>query len=233
MASSERGFSRIGRTGEPHLTHLIATIGRLVCAGCSGLAVREGAVLSCPERARPGIGRIGVIVALRPRASADQLAAAAKQLAMHIAQQPRLSQHRLGTAIFFRARPFSSFCFCSGERAGGGVCAEQARKAESRMRSSRRWLMGGCASFTRKSFCSSKSLSRPENQDLRLSSSQAGKSIWGKPIRVSRLRALCPGEGIDRIVRFCGGGGRSAQERGASIDLRMQAFARAVSEGRR
>src|SRR4029077_15078204 len=88
MASlREAVFPSSGRRVEAQLTHLIATIGEnLVLRRLQRLAVREGAVFSYVHNSLgPGIGRIGVIVALASRAGADQLAALGKQLAMHIA----------------------------------------------------------------------------------------------------------------------------------------------------
>src|SRR5258707_12643538 len=86
MASlREAVFPSSGRTVEAHLTHLIATIGEnLVLRRLQRLAVREGAVFSYVHNALgPGIGRIGVIVALASRASADQLGGICQQLATH------------------------------------------------------------------------------------------------------------------------------------------------------
>jgi elongation factor Ts len=88
MASlREAVFPSSGRTVEAQLTHLIATIGEnLVLRRLQRLAVREGAVFSYVHNSLgPGIGRIGVIVALASAAGADQLAGLGKQLAMHIA----------------------------------------------------------------------------------------------------------------------------------------------------
>jgi elongation factor Ts len=76
-----------GRTVEDELTHLIATIGEnLVLRRLRRLAVQKGGVFSYVHNALgPGIGRIGVIVALASHADAEQLASLGKQLAMHIA----------------------------------------------------------------------------------------------------------------------------------------------------
>ena len=76
-----------GRTVEGELTHLIATIGEnLVLRRLQRLAVQEGGVFSYVHNTLgPGLGRIGVIVALASPADAEQLAGLGKQLAMHIA----------------------------------------------------------------------------------------------------------------------------------------------------
>src|SRR5437899_235371 len=84
---SEAVFPRSGRTAEAELTHMIATIGEnLVLRRLQRLAIRKGAVFSYVHNVLgPGLGRIGVIVALASRADTDQLAGLGKQLAMHIA----------------------------------------------------------------------------------------------------------------------------------------------------
>jgi elongation factor Ts len=76
-----------GRTVESELTHLIATIGEnLVLRRLQRLAVQEGGVFSYVHNTLgPGLGRIGVIVALASHAGTEQLAGLGKQLAMHIA----------------------------------------------------------------------------------------------------------------------------------------------------
>src|SRR5258707_8568811 len=88
MASlREAVFPSSGRTVEAQLTHLIATIGEnLVLRRLQRLSVREGSVFSYVHNALgPGLGKIGVIVALAALAGADQLAGLGKPLATHIA----------------------------------------------------------------------------------------------------------------------------------------------------
>jgi elongation factor Ts len=76
-----------GRTVEEELTHLIATIGEnLVLRRTARLAVSEGGVFAYMHNALgPGIGKIGVIVALEAAAPYAALADLGKQLAMHVA----------------------------------------------------------------------------------------------------------------------------------------------------
>jgi len=80
-------FPGSGRTVEGELTHLISTIGEnIVLRRVRRLSVGQGAVFSYVHNALgPGIGKIGVIVALSSSAPADRLATLGKQLAMHIA----------------------------------------------------------------------------------------------------------------------------------------------------
>src|SRR5439155_13239538 len=83
----EAVFPSSGRTVEAEMTHLIATIGEnLVLRRLQRLAVLEGGVFSYVHNALgPGLGKIGVIVALTSPATVDQLAGLGRQLAMHIA----------------------------------------------------------------------------------------------------------------------------------------------------
>ncbi|MGH7046966.1 MAG: translation elongation factor Ts [Stellaceae bacterium] len=76
-----------GRTVEAELTDLIATIGEnLVLRRSTRLAVAQGGVFSYMHNSLgPGLGKIGVIVALESGAPASALAELGKQLAMHIA----------------------------------------------------------------------------------------------------------------------------------------------------
>jgi elongation factor Ts len=83
----EMAYPGSGRTVEAELTHLIATIGEnLVLRRVNRLSAREGVVFSYVHNALgPGIGKIGVIVALTSTLAPDGLAELGKQLAMHIA----------------------------------------------------------------------------------------------------------------------------------------------------
>ena len=76
-----------GRTVEEELTHLIATIGEnLVLRRSTRLAVGQGGVFSYMHNALgPGLGKIGVIVALESTAPASALSDLGRQLAMHVA----------------------------------------------------------------------------------------------------------------------------------------------------
>jgi elongation factor Ts len=76
-----------GRSVEEELTYLISTIGEnLVLRRVKRLAVGEGLVATYVHNTLgPGIGRIGVIVALASSAPAEPVAALGKQLAMHVA----------------------------------------------------------------------------------------------------------------------------------------------------
>ncbi|RVU39319.1 elongation factor Ts [Hwanghaeella grinnelliae] len=76
-----------GRTVAEQLTHNIATIGEnMSFRRAKVLEVSQGLVASYMHGALvPGLGKIGVLVALESSASADVLEALGKQIAMHIA----------------------------------------------------------------------------------------------------------------------------------------------------
>ena len=74
-------------TVEEKLTGLIASIGeKLQLRRAEGLSVENGLVATYTHNAvAPGLGKIGVLVALESAADATKLAALGKQLAMHVA----------------------------------------------------------------------------------------------------------------------------------------------------
>ncbi len=75
------------RTVSEQLTHLIATIGEnMAIRRAAVLAVDAGVVTSYIHTAiRPGLGRIGVLVALQSTGDQEKLLALGKQIAMHVA----------------------------------------------------------------------------------------------------------------------------------------------------
>jgi elongation factor Ts len=83
----EVAYPGSGRTVEAELTYLIATIREnLVLRRLKRLSAGQGGVFSYVHNALgPGIGKIGVIVALTSTIAPDELAVLGKQLAMHIA----------------------------------------------------------------------------------------------------------------------------------------------------
>jgi elongation factor Ts len=76
-----------GRTVAEELTELVARIGEnLVMRRSERLAVGNGVVASYMHNSlAPGLGKIGVLVALESEAATDALAALGRQLAMHVA----------------------------------------------------------------------------------------------------------------------------------------------------
>lgn len=80
-------FPGTGRTVADELTHMIATIGENMSLRRAGaLSVNEGVVASYIHNAAgPGLGRIGVLVALESSGAKDKLEGLARNLAMHVA----------------------------------------------------------------------------------------------------------------------------------------------------
>ncbi|HXZ00876.1 MAG TPA: translation elongation factor Ts [Stellaceae bacterium] len=80
-------FPGTGRSVADELTHMIATIGEnMALRRVRRLEVENGAVLAYVHNAlAPGLGRIGVLVALESAGDGEKLGALGKQLAMHVA----------------------------------------------------------------------------------------------------------------------------------------------------
>jgi elongation factor Ts len=76
-----------GRSVAEELTEMIATIGEnMGLRRAAGLSAEGGVLASyIHNAAAPGLGKIGVLVALKSSGDADKLAAFGRQLAMHIA----------------------------------------------------------------------------------------------------------------------------------------------------
>lgn len=76
-----------GKPVSEALTDMVATIGEnMTLRRAAGLSVGEGVVASyVHSAAAPGLGRIGVLVALESGGDKDKLMALGKQLAMHVA----------------------------------------------------------------------------------------------------------------------------------------------------
>jgi len=97
-----------GKTVEEVLTNNIATIGEnQTLRRAKKLEVPKGAVVSYVHNAQaPGLGKIGVLVALESEAATDKLEALGKQLAMHIAAAfpLALNEEDLDPAVIERER---------------------------------------------------------------------------------------------------------------------------------
>ena len=80
-------FPGSGRNVGDELTHMIATIGEnMALRRARRLEVKNGIVAAYMHNAlAPGLGKIGVLVALESTAGADKLAPLGRQLAMHVA----------------------------------------------------------------------------------------------------------------------------------------------------
>ncbi|MDE2166654.1 MAG: elongation factor Ts [Alphaproteobacteria bacterium] len=101
-------FPGTGRTVGEELTHMIATIGEnMNLRRAKRLAVGKGAVAAYMHSTlAPGLGKIGVLVALESTGASDALVAAGRSLAMHVAAaNPRyLDQASVDTKDLARER---------------------------------------------------------------------------------------------------------------------------------
>ena len=86
-ALSTAAYPASGNTVAEQLTNLIATVGEnMALRRCAALQVPQGVVASyVHSQVVPGLGKIGVLVALESAGDAGKLAAFGKQLAMHVA----------------------------------------------------------------------------------------------------------------------------------------------------
>ena len=86
-ALKEAPYPATGRTVAGELTELVGRIGEnLVLRRTQRLAVKAGVVASYVHNSLgPGLGKIGVLVALESEAAGEVLAALGRQLAMHVA----------------------------------------------------------------------------------------------------------------------------------------------------
>jgi len=91
-------YPETGRTVEEELTHLIATIGEnMSLRRAVTVTVENGALGSYMHNALiPGLGKIGVLVALESEADAAALEALGKQISMHVAAAKPLAVNRDG-----------------------------------------------------------------------------------------------------------------------------------------
>jgi len=80
-------YGKSGKTVDEELTHLVATIGEnMSLRRTASLEVSQGMVVPYIHNATaPGLGRLGVLVALESSAPQEQLEALGKQIAMHVA----------------------------------------------------------------------------------------------------------------------------------------------------
>ena len=95
-------------TVEEHLKNMVATIGEnMSLRRSAGLSVKTGVVSTyVHSAAAPGLGKIGVLVALDSKGDAGKLAELAKKLAMHVAaaNPQAVSEADLDPALIARER---------------------------------------------------------------------------------------------------------------------------------
>jgi elongation factor Ts len=174
------------RTVEAELTYLIATIREnLVLRRLKRLSAGQGGVFSYVHNALgPGIGKIGVIVALTSTIAPDELAVLGKQLAMHIAAASPLY-------LDVASVPKSAL---ERERE---VLREQARATGRPEEIIEKMVDGRLRKFYEEVVLLEQIFVVDQKTKISLVVEQAAKAA-GRPIRVAGFVRFSLGEGIDR-----------------------------------
>ena len=182
----EAAFPGTGHSVAAELTDLIGRIGEnLVLRRSSRLSPPEGIVSSYIHNALgPGIGRIGVIIALRSAAPAEQLAPLGKQLAMHVAAANPLY-------LDIASVPQAAL---DRER---NVLREQARESGKSDSIIERMVEGRLRKFYEEVVLLEQIFVVDQQMKISAVVKQAAEEV-GAPIRVTGFVRFALGEGIDR-----------------------------------
>jgi elongation factor Ts len=175
-----------GRTVEGELAELVARIGEnLVLRRAQRLAVGNGLVASYAHNTlAPGLGKIGVLVALESEADGEALASLGRQLAMHVAAaNPRY----LGTASV----PASAL---DRERE---VLREQARGSGKAEAIVERMVEGRLRKFYEETVLLEQ-IFVIDNESKVAQIVEAAAKAAGKPIKVTGFVRFQLGEGVER-----------------------------------
>ena len=175
-----------GGTVAEKLTTLVATIGENMSLRRGvGLSVGQGVVASYVHNAAsPGLGKIGVLVALESTGPADKLAALGKQLAMHIAaaNPMSLSAADLDKAAIERER---------------GVLSEQAKASGKPDNVIAKMVEGRLRKFYEDVVLLEQVFVVDGESRVSAVLEKAAKEI-GAPVKVAAFRRYALGEGIER-----------------------------------
>lgn len=175
-----------GRTVEEEITHAVATIGeniRLRRARC--LEVQPGVVAGYVHaQVAPGLGRIGVLVALRSEADPERLAELGKQLAMQIAaaHPQAVSVERLDPAVLERER---------------AVLAEQARASGKPENIIQKMVEGRLRKFYEEAVLLEQAFVMDPDRKVR-DVIAAFEKETGKPVEVVDFVRMEVGEGLEK-----------------------------------
>lgn len=174
------------RTVAEEVTHNIATIGEnLSIRRCESCSVEEGVIASYIHNATtPGLGRIGVLVALESSGDSEKLLSLGKQIAMHIAAaRPEwLSTTDVDPATLDREREVLS----EQARASGRPDDVIEKMVEGRMRKYYEEFVLLEQTFV------------VDNQTKITNVLKDAEESLGTPVRISHFVRYALGEGIDR-----------------------------------
>ena len=175
-----------GGTVEEKLTDNIATIGEnQSLRRAAVLHVAEGAVVSYVHNAAaPGLGKIGVLVALESSAPAEALQTLGKQLAMHIAAANPLALNAedLDAALIERER---------------AIAEEKAKESGKPANIVEKMVEGGLAKFRKESALVSQLFVMDNKTPVAEVVAAAGKDA-GAPIALNGFVRFQLGEGIEK-----------------------------------
>jgi elongation factor Ts len=177
-----------GGTVAEKLTNLIATIGEHMSFRRSiGLSVSNGVVASYVHNATaPGLGKIGVLVAIESTGDKDKLTALGKQLAMHVAaaNPMSLSVTELDPAAIERER---------------GVLTEQAKTSGKPDNVIAKMVEGRLRKFYEDVVLLEQVFVVDGESRVSAVIEKAGKEI-GAPVKVTAFKRFALGEGIEKKV---------------------------------
>ena len=181
-----------GKTVADKLTDLVATIGEnMSLRRMATLSAGAGVVASYVHSAlAPGLGKIGVLVALESTGNKEKLAALGKQLAMHVAaaNPQALSIEAIDKAVIQREQ---------------AVLTEKAQTSGKPEPVIKKMVEGGLRKFFEEVVLLEQTYSGPPSQAIDANSKvsavveKAAKEI-GAPVRIAGFVRMALGEGIER-----------------------------------
>lgn len=173
-------------TVQERLTHLVATIGEnMSLRRMAALSVNPGVVASYMHNAvAPGLGKIGVLVALESTGDAEKLAALGRQIAMHIAATNPISVDIDGVDASALDRERS-------------VLAEQAKASGKPAEIVEKMVEGRLRKFYEEVVLLEQIFVIDGERKVRKVIEQAAKDV-GAPVKIAAIARMALGEGIER-----------------------------------
>jgi elongation factor Ts len=182
----QAGYPGTGRPVSEELTQLIATIGEnMTLRRTAALAVEEGAVAAyVHNQLAPGLGKIGVLVALDSGGDPGALAQLGRQLAMHVAAASPEAIDRAGVdpGALDRERE---------------VLADQARASGKPEEIIEKMVEGRLRKFYEEVCLLEQTFVIDNESKVSKVLEQAGKDL-GAPVRIAGFERFQLGEGIER-----------------------------------
>ena len=175
-----------GKTVADKLTDLVATIGEnMSLRRMATLSAGAGVVASYVHSAlAPGLGKIGVVVALESTGNKEKLAALGKQLAMHVAaaNPQALSIEDIDKAVIEREQ---------------AVLTEKAKASGRPEAVIRKMVEGGLRKFFEDTALMEQTYVIDNENQVKAVVEKAAKEI-GAPVRIAGFVRMALGEGIER-----------------------------------